>query len=132
LIAPYVIRDPQGYWHDYQLETTTDQPGISMIVYLQSGETLDCSTILNALKPALNPAPAGKWYRITVAERNIRTKALTTAPIVMTLKLNNQVQVSALVDGPQGKWGKVMAIKLGEIVSIKDGYIYMASLKEVM
>lgn len=132
MTAPYVIRDPQGWWHDYQLETTTDQPGISLIVYLQPGETLDCPTILKALQPALKPAPAGKWYIITVAERNIRTKADPLSMIVTTLHLNNRIQVSEQVTGTDGKkWGKVMAFKAGENCVMKDGFIYMASLKEV-
>jgi hypothetical protein len=68
MTAPYVIRDKEGFWHDYQLPTAyEDKPvGVLLIVYLQPGESLDCQTILDALRPALKAEPPGEWYKITV------------------------------------------------------------------
>lgn len=129
--APYVIRDEAGYWHDYNLPTTGPGPyGVELIIYVSSDEVLDCKQLLAAIKPFLKPAPPGVWYKITVSERNIRKDRLVTAPVLMTLHKGNQVQVSEVVDGQNGKWGKVVSYKIGDVITSSNGYIFLASLSQ--
>ena len=104
--APYVIRDEAGYWHNYVLPTAwNDKPiGVSLIVYIQPGEMLDCETITHTLRTALSHSPKGEWYRITVAVRLIRSEPRTNATIVYSLQRGDRVQIFEQVSVSPGKW----------------------------
>jgi hypothetical protein len=128
--APYIIRDEKGYWHDYQLPTAWDDKpvGVLLVVYLQPGETLDCQTLLTALKPALTPAPPGNWYRVTVVGRNVRAEA-PNGKVVFTLAYNDLVQVVETKKVWLQTWGRVAAYKRGSRVYPLAGWVYMSSLE---
>ena len=132
LYAPYIIRDEQGYWHTYKLERSTESNpvGVCLIVMIQYDEILEIQAVIDALKPALKPAPVGDWYLITVAERVIRKDANTLTPIVISLKKNDKVQITEKKKAPPGEWGKVVTININGTIRNISGWIYLGSLKK--
>ena len=128
--APYVIRDDQGFWHTYDLPTAwDDRPvGVLLVVYLQPLETLSCQTIIDALKPALHPAPQGDWYSITVADRNVRSSA-PLGNVLITLHYPDQVQVVEKV--LLGTWGRIVAYSHNRVITALNGFVLMSSLVKV-
>lgn len=133
MTAPYIIRDQLGYWHSFDLPVAHVNPpvGVLLIVYLQPGEKLECNTLLNALKPALTPAPLGQWYRITVEVRYIRKRPNQSADIVTWANLNDLIQVTDEIIAPPGVWGKVIAARIGNQPKSILGYAYLGNLEKV-
>ena len=132
-VVPYVIRDELGYWHSYPLQTWDGPVSMTLIVCLQPGESLDCQTVINALQPALQPAPVGDWYKWPIAGgiRNIRKDHTTTADLVYGLLTGDQVQVSQIITAPPGTWGCVRAYKHGATITPCDGWVYMNQMVKV-
>ena len=126
-----MIRDETGAWHDYQLPTAwEDRPiGVTLIVYLLPGETLDCQTILDALKPALKPP--GVWWKNTYKGRAIRQSAYTTAALVVELQVGDRVLVVETITAPPGQWGHIIAYKVGEAITEVNGWVYMGGMVKV-
>ena len=83
--------------------------------------------------PEPPPEPAGIWYLINVADRNIRsTPNSLTGTVLLTLHLNDQVLVGNIVAGVPGQWGVTVAYKRGGVITPCVGnYIYMNNLIEV-
>lgn len=128
MTAPYVIRDPAGFWHLYQLPAWEDAPyGVSLIIYLQPGEHLECQPIVDALKGSLRAGPAGEWYRVTVAERYVRESPVT-GKVVFTLGRNDRIQVVSKT--LLNTWGRIIAYKRFDQLKMFDGYVYLASLQK--
>ena len=78
------------------------------------------------------PAPVGVWYWITVSDRNVRaTVNSITGKVMTTLHKNDRVEVTQLVNGVPGTWGRVIAYNHQGIETKMDGYVYMSSLVKV-
>jgi len=135
MTAPYIIRAQLGYWHSFNLPVAHINPpvGVLLIIYLQPGEKLECETLLNALKPALLPAPPGQWYKVTVDLRYIREQASTTSKIIIGLVTNDPVQVTdETVYAYPGYSGKVIAARIRGTIRPFSGYVYLGSLVKVL
>jgi GH25 family lysozyme M1 (1,4-beta-N-acetylmuramidase) len=100
--------------------------------------TIDKAAFLSLLgvigpSPEPPPEPEGDWYRIPVAERNIRkTPNAVIGAVAAMLRLNDQVMISEIVSGVPGQWGKTIAYKRNNIIIPLPGYyVYMGSLLKV-
>lgn len=92
-------------------------------------------SLLDAINPLPEPPPEpeGDWYRVPVAERNIRkTPNAVIGAVAAMLRLNDQVMISEIVSGVPGQWGKTIAYKRNNIIIPLPGYyVYMGSLLKV-
>lgn len=132
--APYVLRDQARNWYFFQLPRATDQRpvGTLLIIYIQPDENLDLAVLENALKSALQPAPVGDWYLITVDVRYIRKSPITTAQVLNTMYRGEKVQVIQTSENLPYLWGRVNAIeKVQGRITPQAGYIYLNSLKKL-
>jgi hypothetical protein len=70
MTAPYIIRDPLGEWHPFDLPTQGDAWGSMLILWLFEGESLSAADLLAAIRSAIKTS--GEWWTLTASYRNIR------------------------------------------------------------
>jgi GH25 family lysozyme M1 (1,4-beta-N-acetylmuramidase) len=88
--------------------------------------------LLSGVEPAPEPPPAGEWYRITVADRNVRaTPNAVTGKVLAMLHRGDLARVTELVEGMPGRWGRVNAYQQRFVAPSCAGYVYMNNLEKV-
>lgn len=75
------------------------------------------------------PPPIGTWYLVSMEARNIRALPNTlTGKVLFTLHKYDMVEITDIVNGFPGQWGRVISYKINGVVTRIDGYVYMTNL----
>lgn len=118
MTAPYVVRNTEGQYLEFNLDTVGQGPyGAMVLRYLRQGEYLDAHAFATALAASITgQPPSGIWYRADYV-RAIRQGAGDGTLRVGTLDVGDQCEVMEVVTVSKEPWGRIGRVKIGGVVS---------------
>lgn len=116
--APYVVRNGNGEYLEFNLNTDGQGPfGAMILCYLRQGEYLSAHNLAVSLAASITgQPPTGIWYR-TGYDRAIRQYASDGALKVGLLAVGDQCEVMEIVTVTNEPWGKLGRVNQSGVVN---------------